>query len=159
MPSTVRCPYSRTASPNRRWFRGSGAADADGPWGARAMVGMASAAVPLRRSGRRHREVWRASRRSAKLITTPFRSLISPYRLPYAAFFWGVCPPHSHTFRTIPTFVARMSQTVWDACTTLYLVNVLQEVSHICGPRATLARPMPRRGEGAEESNDTGIPR
>jgi len=44
-----------------------------------------------------------------------------------------------------------------DACTTLDLVNVLQGVSHVLGPRAILARPMPSRDEGTSESNAKGF--
>ena len=52
-----------------------------------------------------------------------------------AACFWDA------DLRTIPTFVARMSQMAQDACATLVLINALQGVSMRRGTSAPQARP------------------
>ena len=65
---------------------------------------------------------------------------------------WDVCPPHPHILRTIPTFIARMSQTVLAPGSTVSCIHTLWDTPHVRGLRATLSGRVPQGGSPRAKS-------
>jgi hypothetical protein len=69
-----------------------------------------------------------------------------------AAGWWEVCPARAHVLRTIPIWVARMSQTARVPGSIFSFIHTLWDTPHVGSPCATLSRQAPQVGSPSAKS-------